>query len=237
MVSSSALVLITTASNPPEGVFALRMTNVATRKITAKAAVFFWAAMGVQKIVIADATGQTLLDESDVLLLTQMGLEVEQVHYLQDNDRVIEKGKGYGEGALIKFALEHSKLLQTVDHFFKCTGKVYCRNFLEIKSLIQKNKIQTIFWRDELNPSLVDTRFFYATKKFTSEYLLPAFEHVDDRHHIFSEHCAMKMAREKLKQAASIRPMLSGFSGTTNQPYFDSNLGLLDQKLPCWVSQ
>jgi hypothetical protein len=237
MVSSSALVLITTASNPPEGVYALRMTNVATRKITAKAAVFFWAALGVQKIVIADATGQTLLDESDVLLLNQMGLEVEQVHYLQDNERVIEKGKGYGEGALIKFALEHSKLLQTVDHFFKSTGKVYCRNFFEIKSLIQKNKIQTIFWRDVHNPSLVDTRFFYATKKFTSEYLLPAYEQVDDKSNHFSEHCAMKMVRENLKQGASIRPRLSGFSGTFNKPYFDSSLGLLDQKFPCWVSQ
>jgi hypothetical protein len=75
------------------------MTNVSKRIITAKAAVFFWSALGVKKIVIADATGQTLLDDSEVLMLNQMGVELEQVHYLQDNDLVIKKGKGYGEGA------------------------------------------------------------------------------------------------------------------------------------------
>ena len=99
MSNASSLVLITTATKPPEGVYILEMTNVSKRIITAKAAVFFWSALGVKKIVIADATGQTLLDDSEVLMLNQMGVELEQVHYLQDNDLVIKKGKGYGEGA------------------------------------------------------------------------------------------------------------------------------------------
>ena len=142
MDKTNSLVLITTATNPPEGVFVLEMTNVATRKITAKAGVFFWAASGVSKIVIADATGQTLLDQSEVLALKQMGVEVEQIHYLQDNDSVLSKGKGYGEGALIKFAIQNSALLKRADSFFKCTGKVYCRNFPEILNMIEQNNIQ-----------------------------------------------------------------------------------------------
>jgi hypothetical protein len=233
--NASSLVLITTATKPPEGVYILEMTNVSKRIITAKAAVFFWSALGVKKIVIADATGQTLLDDSEVLMLNQMGLELEQVHYLQDNDLVIKKGKGYGEGALIDFALKNSKFLQNTNNFFKCTGKVYCRNFLEILNMIQQNNIQNIFWRDVFDNSM-DTRFFYASKDFIQEFLLPAYDNIDDRNNIMMEHCVLKIAHEHLTQGSSIRPMLSGFSGSLNRPYFDLSLGFLDQNLPCYVS-
>lgn len=237
MVGGSSLVLITTASKPPEGVYALKMTNVAKRKITAKAAVFFWAALGIKKMVIADATGQTLLEESEVLMLNQMDVEVEQIHYLQDTGAVIQKGKGYGEGALINFALQYSKLLQDTNNFFKCTGKIYCRNSTEIFDLIKKNNIQNIFWGDFFDTSMIDTRFFYVSKKFAREVLLPAYEHVDDKNNIFAEHCVMKIAKKHLTKASSLKPVLSGFSGTGNEPYFDSSLGFFDQKFPCWLSR
>ena len=228
--------LITTATNPPEGVFVLGMTNVAKRTITAKAAAFFWSALGVQRIVIADATGQTLLDDTDVLMLNQMDTEIEQISYFQDNDLVIRKGKGRGEAALIKFALENSKCLQSSDSFFKCTGKIYCRNYLDIFAMIQRDGIQNIFWRDAFDHSELDTRFYYASKDYLFKVFLPACDAIDDRNHILMEHCALNVAREHLKQGLSIRPMLSGFSGSSNRPYFDSSLGFLDQNLPCWFS-
>lgn len=236
MSNASSLVLITTATKPPDGVFILEMTNISKRIITAKAAVFFWSALGVKKIVIADATGQTLLDNSEVLMLNQMDVEIEQVHYFQDDDLVIKKGKGYGEGALIEFALHNSKFLQNANNFFKCTGKVYCRNFLEIFNMIQQNNIQNIFWRDVFDNSM-DTRFFYASKEFSQKILIPAYENIDDRNNIMMEQCVLRMAHEHLTQGSSIRPMLSGFSGSLNRPYFDLSLGYLDQNLPCWVSQ
>jgi hypothetical protein len=237
LINASSLVLITTATKPPEGVHGLEMTNVATRKITAKAAVFFWSALGVKKIVIADATGQTLLEEPEMLMLNKMGVEIEQIQYQQDNLFVIQKGKGYGEGALIKNALQKSQLLQHENNFFKCTGKVYCRNFVEIFNLIQANNIKNIFWRDALKGFIIDTRFFYVSKEFCNNVLLPIFENIDDKNNMAMEHVVMKMARERMTQGTSTRPMLSGFSGSMDQPYFDSSLGFLDHNLPCWVGQ
>ena len=228
--------LITTATKPPEGVLVLEMTNVSKRIITAKAAVFFWAALGVKKIVIADATGQILLDDSEVLMLNQMDIEIEQINYLQDNDLVIRKGKGYGEGALIKFALQNSKFLNSANNFFKCTGKVYCRNFLEIFNMIHQNNIQNIFWKDVFM-NYMDTRFFYVSKDFCQKFLIPAYENVDDRNGMKAENCVLKMAHEQLTNGRSIRPILSGFSGSINTPQFDSTMGYLDQNLPCWLSQ
>jgi hypothetical protein len=229
-------VLITTATNPPKDIFVLEMSDISKRTITAKAAIFFWGALGVKKIVIADATGQTLLDDQEVLMLNRMDVEVEQIYYFQNKDLVIRKGKGYGEGSLIKFALQNSEFLKSATNFFKCTGKVYCRNFSEIFNMIQQNNIQNIFWRDVFDSSL-DTRFFYTSKNFTENFLIPAYENVDDRNNLMSEHCVLKVANEHLMKGASIRPMLSGFSGSLNQPYFDASLGYLDQNLPCWFSK
>lgn len=169
----SSVVLITTANAPPEEVPFLNMTDFATRYITAKAAVFFWAAQGIKQIVIADATGGHLLDEEEILLLKKMGVEVEQISYLQNEDSVKSKGKGYGEGQLLKFALSNSAILSRANNFFKCTGKVYCRNFDAIETLIQENNIDNIFWRhlDDGDPSKpwADMRFFYTTKNFFEE--------------------------------------------------------------------
>ena len=237
LINASSLVLITTATKPPDGVYALEMTNVAKRKVTAKAAIFFWSALGVKKIIVADATGQTLLEESEVLLLNNMEVEIEQIEYLQDNRLVIQKGKGYGEGALIKYALQKSQLLKNENSFFKCTGKVYCRNFAEIFDLVQTNNIKNIFWRDALKSSTIDTRFFYVSKDFCNNVLLPVFESIDDKNNTTMEHAVMNAARQRMIQGTSIRPMLSGFSGGMDKPYFDSSLGFLDQNLPCWVSQ
>ena len=230
------LVLITTATKPPPGVFALEMTNFAKRIITAKAGVFFWSALGAQKIVIADATGQTLLNQEEVQLLKQMNVEVEQVSYLQNIELVKTKGKGYGEGALIKFALHTSLFLQSCSNFFKCTGKVYCRNFGEIQKVIQQNNLRNMFWREAHYSGALDSRFFYTSKDFCENFVLPAYENVDDKAGIMAEYCIQQVAQEHLKPGTSLRPILSGFSGSVNKPYMDSSLGLFDHNFPCWGS-
>ena len=69
------MVFITTAANLPDGVFVLGITNVAKGTITAKASVFFWSALGVKRIVIVNATGQTLIEDTEMSMLNQTGME------------------------------------------------------------------------------------------------------------------------------------------------------------------
>lgn len=231
-------VLITTANEPPNNVPYLKMTNIATRYLTAKASVFFWAACGVERIVIADATGTSLLNQEDVQRLSQMGVMVEQISYFQNEDLIKAKGKGYGEGELIKFALENSTFLKNENNFFKCTGKVYCRNFESVLGLIRENNIQHIFWRylgegDSLAP-WADMRFFYTTKKFCEENLIPAYLNSDDSQ-AAAEYFCFNMLNDKLPAAKALRPLLSGFAGSTGEKYFDLSLGALDINYPCWV--
>ena len=53
-----------------------------------------------------------------MLLLKQINVDVEQISYYQDEQQLRLKGKGYGEGELLSFALENSITLGTVDRFF-----------------------------------------------------------------------------------------------------------------------
>ncbi len=236
MSVTSSLVLITTALHPPDGIFCLAMTDIAKRRITSKGAVFFWSALGIKKIVVADATGQVLLDSSEVRMLNQIGVEIEQIYYVQNHDLVIERGKGYGEGALIKFALENSRLLKEEVSFFKCTGKVYCRNFMDIFEFIDKNHIKNIFWRYVLEEAM-DTRFFYVSKEFCRDVLLPVYENINDREHVTAEVSIFKMASETLVKGTLTRPLLSGFSGSANEPHLEVSLGFMDQNFPCWLNR
>jgi hypothetical protein len=231
-------VLITTATHPPVGMPFLKMTNVATRYITAKAAVFFWAAQGVDEIVISDATGVNLLEEREVQMLSQMNVAIEQISYQQDDSLVTKRGKGYAEGELIKFALDHSSFLAKASHFFKCTGKVYCRNFHAIAKMIEMHQIQSIFWRylgagDLIMPG-ADMRFFYTNKQFCREFLIPAYLSADESKEAI-ETIFFNEFQKYFPPVDAMRPLISGFAGGTGEQYFDLGLGALDVNYPCWV--
>ena len=76
-----------------------------------------------RKIVIADATGGTLLDSNEVLLLKQINVDVEQISYYQDEQQLRLKGKRYGEGKLLSLAKENSIMLKTVDSFLSLPAR------------------------------------------------------------------------------------------------------------------
>jgi hypothetical protein len=232
-------ILITTAAKPPKEIPFLRMTNVATRAVAAKAAIFFWMVQGAKQIVIADATGTTLLNPDDLSMVREMGVQVEQVSYLQDNALVTQRGKGYGEGQLIKYALDHSSILREQESFFKCTGKVFCRNFPTILEIVKRRNLSSIFWRfldDRIDhPPHADGRFFYVSRRFAEAVLIPAYLNANDSENLPAEHFIFLALSNTLTSARAPRPLLSGFAGGSGQQYFDLSLGYFDLVLPCWL--
>jgi len=235
----NSIVLITTATAPPSGMMYLTTVDVATRSIAAKAAIFSWATQGVEKIVIADATGNVLLDQGEVFMLKQMNVEVEQLCYFQDDELVKQKGKGYAEGKLMQFALENSEFLKGASSFFKCTGKIYCRNFKNLCEVIEHHQIQNMFWKkvdhDGLFSRWTDTRFYYTTIEFFTENVLPQYLACDDNVTAIESLC-FHMLNEKLPAMRSLRPYLFGLCGGAGQLYEDEYLGGLDRAFPCWAN-
>jgi hypothetical protein len=234
-----ATVLITTANNPPDGVPFLQMKDPIIRMIAAKAALYFWITQGIEQIVLADATASNLLNECEMEEIDKSGTYVEQIGYKQDHEEIIKRGKGYGEGKLIEYAINNSELLAREEYFFKCTGKVYVRNFSAIAEIIRANNVSGLFWRHMGDgtsmQSWADCRFYYTSKNFARNHLIPAYIQSHDsraacEYYIYGE------LNRTVKAGRGPRPLITGYAGGTGEAYFDASLGSLDYSFPCWIS-
>jgi hypothetical protein len=231
-------VLITSAIAPPANTPMLRMTDSNMRAITTKAAIFFWVGQGQKDIVICDSTASTVLTAEELASIRKLGISIEQLTYQQDNTLVVEKGKGFAEGQLIKFAIQNSELLSKSGDFFKCTGKTFCRNFAAIWDLIVKNNIANMFWKlhehSLVDRNLVDSRFFYTSVTDFHRLILPAYSQSSESS-ILEYQLSLNL-NSQLSQGSSLRPLLSGFSGGLGNQYQERYLGELDLLYPCWYS-
>jgi hypothetical protein len=230
--------LITSAINPAKEMRFLRMQDPSLRYILSKAAFYFWIAIGIRNIVFVDASDEKIINNDELNLIKSLNINLEQLSFKQNEVLVREKGKGYGEGKIIEFALENSELIKKTNNFFKCTSKIYCRNFDHINSMIMHNKMQNIFWKYlndvEIMKPWADLRFFYSTRSFCKDIVIPAYLNSNDKD-IACEFNCYNSLNENLQQSRSLRPLLSGFAGGTGKQYFDLSLGALDNNYPCWV--
>lgn len=230
--------LITSAIAPPVNTPLLRMCDRNMRAIATKAAIFFWVAQGQKSIVICDSTGSSVLRDEELASIRNLDVEVEQIAYQQDDALVVQRGKGFAEGQLIKFAVAHSALLIRSGHFFKCTGKMFCRNFAAICDLIAKNNIATMFWKLHehalVDRNLVDARFFYTSIADFHRFVLPAYAQSSEAQIL--EHQLSVSLSAHLSKGAGRRPLLSGFSGGLGAQCQEHYLGELDLTYPCWYS-
>lgn len=231
-------VLITSAISPPANTPALRMTGSAVRSITTKAAIFFWAGQGPKNIVVCDSTGSNVLTPEELSTIRQLGVAIEQIAFRQDDALVVERGKGFAEGKLIEFAIRNSELLNKSGHFFKCTGKMFCRNFGRIWDLIVANNIGTMFWKLHehalVDRNLADARFFYTSIADFQRLALPAYGRATETQIL--EHLLAVSLHSQLTTGASLRPLLSGFSGGLGLQCEEYYLGTLDLTYPCWYA-
>jgi len=230
--------LITSAIQPPQNVAHLQLTDPIKRKLVTKAALLFWVAKGVKRIVVADATNREVLSTEEVAEIQSLQIEIEQISYAQDTARLLEKGKGYAEGRLIEFALDHSRILGSATHFYKSTGKTFVRNFIDIRNMINQNSVDGMFWRSAdplyLMKPWVDCRFYFASKDFARRHLIPAYLKTDDRVGA-CEHYVWQELNRAAVVAFAPRPLVYGVCGATDQDYVDESLGALDMKLECFV--
>jgi|SRR5579863_626909 len=230
--------LITSAIQPPPNVPFLQLTDPVKRKLITKAALLFWVAKGIKRVVVADATGRQALSDEEVAELQSLQVEIEQISYAQDVARLLEKGKGYAEGRLIEFALDNSRVLRSTTHFYKSTAKTFVRNFADINNMIVRNSFDVIFWKRVEPQSLMqpwaDCRFYLTSMDFARRHLLPAYLRTDDKVAACEYHILQELNRTATTGLA-LRPLVHGVEGGTDQDYFDQSLGTLDNNMHCWA--
>ena len=120
------------------------------------------------QFVICDGSG---FDFSPLLKEHFPNLNIESIYFMNDGDLIKKHGKGYGEGEIIRYALEHSQFLQKTDWFVKCTAKLWVNNFMSCLKqwngeFVCKAFFANVFSFKTTSLEYIDTRFYISKKSF-----------------------------------------------------------------------
>ncbi|OYQ40337.1 hypothetical protein CHU94_13660 [Rhodoferax sp. TH121] len=91
---------------------------------------------------------------------------VECLNFQNDVQRVQQQGRGYGEGEIVRHAIEHSTLIQSAGSFAKCTSKLWVENFRDCMQpwngrLLIKGVFDHVFSpHRKTTLAYIDTRFY-----------------------------------------------------------------------------
>lgn len=211
------VLLITGCISPTEGVPFLKLGQENVRRDQYLESIEYYLRFtNIQKIVYCD-NSDAEEDPDLVRLAKQCRKQFEWLSFSGDNKEVVQRGKGYGEGEIISFALEHSRLLQESTYFYKVTGRVKVRNFnLLLLMTSGKHSYFQINSADNL-----DTRFYGIPISTYRDVFLNAYKNVRDRDGVYLEHVFAEAANEHMLRwrLFPLVPNLQGFSGSTGEMY------------------
>lgn len=148
-------------------------------------------------------------------------VEIEFLRFTGNYSKVSELGKGYGEGEIIKYAIENSKYLKENAVFYKLTGRIFITNIKQIVRMDQQKDV--IFIKAQRTASVIDARFFKTSVTFFKEHLISVFTEVNDHQKNYLEMVYFKkLSKVDGIQKFSEFPKFTGLSGSTGEKYDQS---------------
>lgn len=220
MKTQDCVLIITGCIFPEKDIPILKLTDANERKKQYVDSIKYYIEHGVvDNIVYCDNSGAAV--EEEVLeFAEQYKKKFEWLSYKGDSDKVKEKGKGYGEGEIMNFVLENSRLVQDCSILVKVTGRLKIRNF-NMLVLCASHKI---FFAPNLTNDeriYINTRFYIMPKEMFVKYFRRAYLLVDDCKGCYLEHAfGMCVTNYKIKyKTFLVYPAAEGMSGSTGILY------------------
>ena len=174
---------------------------------------------GVGSVVVCDGSGYDLGPYINDGLPSPGAAPCEVMRFTNDLAGVRSKGKGYGEGEIVNYALQHSAILKEATCFAKCTGKLWVENFADcIKGF---NGLAAFDFVGIFKPQTIDTRFYIVNKAFFVSNMAGLHANVNDAEGLYLEH-AFKEGLKMLKYSDYIMvptPRIGGVSGSTGMAF------------------
>ena len=143
------------------------------------------------------------------------GKELEILTFQGDYETLQKKGKGYGEGEIIKYALNHSAILAKSDCFYKLTGRVVVENMNQImRSTTAENAFIFSPLHERNTYKYVRTLFYKVSTSFYKQTLIDAYLDVDDFRNMYLEHVFFDRLRDSSTTSFRIYPKFIGISAS-----------------------
>lgn len=212
------MVLLLTACVNPDGMAFTALGNPCERMAQYAAAVKYYMCATSFPIVFVDNSGS---DISGALA----GCEAGRLECLSfDGNRDKQRGKGYGEAEIIRYALDHSVTLRRLPsaRIAKITGRLQIVN---LNTIYRVHKwlfpSETVFCAINSDLSFPDSRLIIGNSRFFKTFL-PATDAIDDSAGYYFEHALIDTLRRDKSIAYSpffVMPRVQGVSGSTGQVY------------------
>jgi hypothetical protein len=184
-----------------------------------------WRRMpAVKAVVVCDGSGFDLGPHINGRLSTGTAVECEVLKFTNDLAGVKSKGKGYGEGQIVNYALEQSRLLSEAASFAKCTGKLWVENYSDCAQ--RYNGLAAFDYLGKFKVKAIDTRFYIVNRDFFRAHLATAHNDVNDAEGYYLEH-AFTASLTQLKLSDYIMvptPRIRGVAGSTGVTYGSDRL-------------
>jgi hypothetical protein len=180
------------------------------------------------QIVICDGSN---FDFSAILKDKFPNHDFECLYFQNSIEKVKVQGKGYGEGEIIEYALEHSELLKKSNFFIKCTGKLWVENFAECLEVFKGNFRASAYFKNAFSLlkkttfEYIDTRFFISSIDFYTKNLMRAYELVGLADNKSIEHVFKDIVLEKNFSGVlfPVHPIVCGVGGGHGR-YYKNNI-------------
>ncbi len=179
------------------------------------------------QLVICDGSGY---DFSEVLAQQFPGADIELLAFKNNKDMVLRHGKGYGEGEIIKYALQHSRRIAAAGQFAKCTGKLWVDNFRDCirewrGPFLGKAHFEQVFSLRPTTLAYMDTRFYVSQVAFYQRYFADAHVGIGGPHGISIEDSFKNIVVEQGLQHIlfATPPVICGVGGGSGS-YYKNNL-------------
>jgi hypothetical protein len=214
----------------------VRLQDPADRTRLALESIHWWRS-------IAPNNPLVLCDGSDFNFQPLLGAlpgigPVETLHFQNNVNLIDQHGRGYGEGEIVRYAIEHSTLIQSAGCFAKCTSKLWVQNFTTCMRQWNGNILMKAVFDDVFSISkpatlaYIDTRFYAMRVEEYQQYFLHAHQsiRVGDGHGL--EECFRDIfLKNKLKNCLmSPPPVIAGVGGGTGVYYENGLLRRLKEK-------
>ena len=161
------------------------------------------------------------------------GKKFEVVSFKGDYKTISEKGKGYGEGEIISFALKNSEILKKCDVFYKLSGRLIVTNMDRIVAATTTDNSFIYHPKRIYNNrvSHVETFFYKVSKDLYIKYLDNVYQFVNEEDHRYLEHLFYERLSDLDLKSFRYAPLISGLSGSSGESYTFGKKALILEKI------
>lgn len=235
--------IVTSAINPPDNMPFLSLRDPKKRLLQTYCGLIRWIQETIIKnIVLCDNSGAKDAFGEIAYLAKQHNKSLEVLVFEGNQEQACIRGKGYGEGEIMKYVMEHSRLLHDDATFYKITGRIFVEGFNTLhhnyanKSVVfaihlhnwrlmnvllrfTSKDARISYCRRHIGTSYLETTFYKCTKQYYMKNLMDQFQQVDDRRGYYLEHALLSSLLERDFDVFSKHPCIVGYSGSNGQLY------------------